>query len=137
MSAEWESGMVGFDAEARGMMTLYVITQIAADAIHADAQDGDERAQTLMEAMIQSMDRIEAAPWDDTVLCFTCCRPVRDTTAIAFCIVVPGVASPEHVVGAVACTRCARKPNLLDQAVATLRCVWPDMRPVSTQVGRA
>ncbi len=135
----WTDGMRQFQDEAHGVMRLFVIPQTAVAAVLSDAVHGNELAPILLGAMTQSVDRIETAPWENPILCFCCCARIRHSDRIAHCVVLPDVASPDNAIGAVACPKCARKPNLFERVTATLRIIWPDARPVnvSAQVGRA
>lgn len=128
----WAASIRRVHHDARGVLALDVVQRADMPDVLIAALAGDADALQLARQVNDTLRRIQDAPVHDPMQCACCCAPLRGGK---FAVVV---ASPEANPDARAalalaiCTRCGPTPGARNAAAQrALRCIWPDLRPVT------
>lgn len=127
-------------AEAGGLLTLYVIRQDDTQRLLAGVLAGDREATQVFVAATEMLQRIHEAKASSPMQC-GCCGSNLEPRRFSLALATPDVADPSAGLGMAICRRCGTSLGAIKAAALTaLRCIWPDGRfvtPTHSDGGRA
>jgi hypothetical protein len=125
------AGIQNIRDEAGGALRLYAVGPEHAAGLLADSLLGDVEAMRVMRGVLDTVQRIEAAPRRKPMLCACCPRALRGSGFIV-CLMMPERDAPTTALGFGICERCGQDEAALPtKAADALKNIWPDLRPIA------
>jgi len=129
--AALQAGVEQITKEAGGLVDVMVVQLQDMPDILADAMAGSREALTLLNAINDTLTRIDAAPRRFPMLCVSCPRPLRKGR-FSFGLALPQCDDPTRMLAVAVCHRCSTdRDGIKDRSVAGLKRIWPDLRPIT------
>lgn len=129
--AALQAGIERLTKEAGGVLDVMVIQLQDMPYILCDAAAGDRDALTILNALNDALVRIDAAPRRFPMLCVSCPRPLRKGR-FSFGLALPKCDHPTGMLALAVCHRCSTdRDGIKARAVAGLKRLWPDLRPIT------
>ena len=130
-----DDGIRAMHAECGGALIVQVIRPPEALALVAQACSGDAQADAVLDAFMQVLRRVEAAPKHEPALCVACSRPPVGN-AFNVAVAIPMRDVPGHALGFIVCEPCGiTTAAIRGHAIAACREIWPDLRQVTVTHG--
>ncbi len=131
----WRRGIREVHIQAAGLLELHIITHKRRFEIAISALYGDPGALRLLATMDNAVRQIEETPASSSKLCACCPDPLRRGKFIVG-VTLPARPDATHCAAFGICQACAAdEATLHDKALAVLRELWPEGRPVTIQAG--
>lgn len=135
----WEEGIRRFSEESAGAFFVHVVERGDLPGLLADALAGDADAERLAGLVQGTLERIAAAPRHKPMLC-ACCPCAVKGGPFAVVVAMPARDDATRGVALAVCGSCASGRDAVQAAaLAALRKLWPDLRPIDINAaeGRA